>query len=127
MLLLLPLLLGLRLLDIFRTTLRGPGDPEEDDDLPRLPGGARPLRGEIDLERERIGLRIGERVRLRGTGDLLSGLRARLGERRLGGGERLRTGPRILEGEGLLGGDEGEQPLNGDAGLLLGGGESPRR
>lgn len=27
----------------------------------------------------------------------------------------------------LLGGDEGERPLNGDAGLLLGGGESPRR
>lgn len=38
------------------------------------------LRGEIDLERERIGLRIGERVRLRGIGDLLGGLRTRLGE-----------------------------------------------
>lgn len=34
------------------------------------------LREETDLERERIG----ERVRLRGIGDLLGGLRARLGE-----------------------------------------------
>lgn len=31
------------------------------------------LRGETDLERERIGLHIGERVRLRGIGDLLRG------------------------------------------------------
>ena len=35
------------------------------------------LRGEIDLER--AGLRIGERLRLRLKGDLLGGLRARLG------------------------------------------------
>ena len=37
------------------------------------------LLGEIDLERERTGLRIGERLRLRLKGDLLGGLRARLG------------------------------------------------
>lgn len=37
------------------------------------------LRGENDLERERADLRIGERLRLRPTGDLLGGLRARLG------------------------------------------------
>lgn len=35
------------------------------------------LRGESDLERERPGRRIGERLRLR-CGDLLGGLRARL-------------------------------------------------
>lgn len=78
---------------------------------------------------------MGERLRRRPTGDLLGGLRARLGERRLGGsGERRRTGlPRILRGDALggdlnrLGGEEGERPLGGDAGLLLGGGESPRR
>lgn len=57
----------------------------------------------MDLDRERIGLLIGER---RPTGDLLGGLLARRGERRLGGrGERLRTGlPRILLGD-PLGGD----------------------
>lgn len=89
----------------------------------------------MDLERDRAGLRIGERLRLRARGDLLGGLRARLGgERRLGGrGERLRTGlPRILRGEALtgdlsrLGGEDGERPLDGDGGLLLGG-VSPRR
>jgi len=37
------------------------------------------LRGEKDLDRERADLRIGERVRLRPIGDLLGGLRARLG------------------------------------------------
>lgn len=38
------------------------------------------LRGrEDDLERERTGLRIGERLRRRPMGDLLGGLRARLG------------------------------------------------
>ena len=37
------------------------------------------LRGEIDLEREQAGLRIGERLRLRMKGGLLGGLRARLG------------------------------------------------
>jgi len=37
------------------------------------------LRGENDLERERADLRIGERVRLRPIGDLLGGLRGRLG------------------------------------------------
>jgi len=37
------------------------------------------LRGENDLDRERADLRIGERVRLRPIGDLLGGLRARLG------------------------------------------------
>lgn len=36
------------------------------------------LRGEADIERERAGLRTGERLRRRG-GDLLGGLRARLG------------------------------------------------
>lgn len=138
MLLLLPLngLLGLR--DTLRVTFLGLGDPEDDDvDLPRLPGGGpRPLLGEIDLERDRPGLRIGERLRLR-SGDLLGGgLRGRLGgERRLGGGgERLLTGlPRILlGGEPLgggdlrLGGGEGERPRAGDAALLRGG-VSPRR
>lgn len=134
MLLLLPLkgLLGLR--DILRVTFRGLGD-SEDDDLPRLPAGPRPLLGESDLERDRRGLRIGERLRLR-SGDLLGGLRARLGgERRLGGrGERLRTGlPRILlggdplgGGDLRLGGGDVERPLPGDAALLLGG-VSPRR
>lgn len=37
------------------------------------------LRGEKDLDRERADLRIGERERLRPIGDLLGGLRARLG------------------------------------------------
>ena len=37
------------------------------------------LRGETDLERERAGLRIGERLQRRTGGDLLGGLRARLG------------------------------------------------
>lgn len=135
MLELLPLkgLLGLR--DILRATLRGLGDPEYEDDLPRLPTGALPLLGETDLEPDLTGLRIGERLRLRLIGDLLGGLRARLGgERRLGGiGDLLRTGlPRILRGEALtgdlflLGGEEGERPRTGDAGLLLGG-VSPRR
>lgn len=135
LLLLLPLrglLLGLRLFDILRGALRGLGDPEYDEDLPRLATGARPLRGESDLERERAGRRIGERLRLR-SGDLLGGLRARRGGVRRLGGERLRTGlPRILLGEALkgdlylLGGEEGERPLAGDAGLRLGG-VSPRR
>lgn len=135
LLLLLPLagLLGLRD-DILRATLRGLGDPEDDDDLPRLVAGPRPLRGEIDLERDRAGLRIGgERLRL--IGDLLGGLRARLGggDRRLGGEPRLRVGglPRNLLGEALtgdrrLGGGEPERPRDGDAGLLLGD-VSPRR
>lgn len=89
----------------------------------------------MDLERERPGLRIGDRLRLR-IGDLLGGLRTLLrGDLRLrGGGDRLRTGlPRILLGEPLggdlyrLGGGEvGERPLDGDAGLRLGG-VSPRR
>lgn len=35
-------------------------------------------RGESDLERDRIGRRIGERLRLR-MGDLLGGVRPRLG------------------------------------------------
>jgi hypothetical protein len=117
LLLLLPLkgLLGLRLLDIFLGILRGLGEPENEDDLPRLGGGPLPLRGEIDLERERAGLRGGgDRLRLRfkGGGDLFGGLRTRLGggDRRLrGGGERLRTGlPRVLRGE------DGERPLGGD-------------
>lgn len=38
------------------------------------------LRGEKDLERDRADLRIGERLRLRPIGDLLEGLRARLGD-----------------------------------------------
>lgn len=79
---------------------------------------------------------MGERLRLRTTGDLLGGLRTRLGgEQRRGGGDRLRIGglPRILRGEPLGGdlirleGDDGERPLTGDAGLLLGGGDSLRR
>lgn len=37
------------------------------------------LRGEADIEREWAGLRTGERLRRRGGGDLLGGLRARLG------------------------------------------------
>jgi len=37
------------------------------------------LRGEKDLDRERADLRTGVRVRLRPIGDLLGGLRARLG------------------------------------------------
>ena len=37
------------------------------------------LLGDIDLERDRGGLRIGERLRLRLSGDLLGGLRGRLG------------------------------------------------
>lgn len=37
------------------------------------------LLGEIDLEPDLTGLRIGERLRLRPIGDLLGGLRARLG------------------------------------------------
>ena len=37
------------------------------------------LRGEADLERERAGLRTGERLRRRGGGDLLGGLLTRLG------------------------------------------------
>lgn len=69
LLLLLPLigLLGLRLLDTLRLPLRGGlgEDPEDDDDLPRLATGALPpLLGEIDLDRERMGLRIGDRLRL---------------------------------------------------------------
>lgn len=135
LLVLLPLigLRGLRLLEILRTTFRGLGDPE-DDDLPRLAAGPLPLLGDTDLERERKGLRIGERLRLR-SGDLLGGLRARLGgERRLKGrGERLRIGlPRILRGEALAGdlcrrgGEDGERPLGGEAGRRLGG-VSPRR
>lgn len=113
--------------------MRGLGDLEdEDDDLGRLAAGGRPpLLGDIDLERERAGLRKGERLRLRIGGDLLGGLRALLGgDRRLGGGgERRRTGlPRILLGEALagdlnlLGGGEGDRrPLTGDAGRRLGG------
>lgn len=137
MLLLLPLidLLGLILLDTRLAPLRGGGLREpEDDDLPRLgTGGRPPLLGDIDLERERAGLRIGERLRLR-IGDLLGGLRGRLGgERRLRGGERRRIGlPRILLGEPLAGdlsrlgaGGEGDRPL-GDAGRRLGG-VPPRR
>lgn len=38
------------------------------------------LLGEGDRDGERAGLLIGERLRLRPTGDLLGGLRARLGE-----------------------------------------------
>lgn len=59
----------------------------------------------MDLDRDRIGLLIGERLDRRPIGDLLGGLLARRGERRLGGrGERLRTGlPRILLGEPLGG------------------------
>lgn len=151
---LLPLigLLGLRLLDTLLGALRGLGDEEDEDvDLPRLGGGPRPLlgdgdldgerigllTGERDLDGERIGLLTGERLRRRPIGDLRGGgLRTRLGERRLGGGgERRRTGlPRILLGDPRggdryrLGGDEGERPLTGDIGLLLGtGGEPPRR
>lgn len=77
--------------------LRGPlcplGDEELDDDLPRLEVGSLGLLGEKDLERERIGLLIGERLRLRlrPMGDLLRGEYARRGERLLGG-ERLRAG-----------------------------------
>lgn len=37
------------------------------------------LRGDADLERERPSLRIGERLRRRGGGDLLGGLLTRLG------------------------------------------------
>lgn len=37
------------------------------------------LLGDVDLERERAGLRTGERLRLRLIGDRLGGLRARLG------------------------------------------------
>lgn len=146
LLLLLPLIgrLGLPLLDIRLPPLRGGlGDLEYDDDLPRLAAGGRPpLRGDIDLDRERIGRRIGERLRLRmgdrlrlRIGDLLGGLRALLGgDRRLGGGERRRRGlPRILLGEALagdlnlLGGGEADRrPLTGDAGRRRGG-VSPRR
>lgn len=100
-------LLGLRLLDTFLAAFLGLGESEKDDDLPRLPAGGRALLGEIEFERERIGLRIGDLLRLRFIGDLLGGgLLTRLGERRLGGGERLLIGglPRILRGEGL-GGD----------------------
>jgi len=90
----------------------------------------------MDLERERPGLRIGDRLRL-WIGDLLGGLRSLLGGgdlRLAGGGDRLRTGlPRILLGEPLGGdlyrlggGEDGERPLDGDAGLRLGG-VSPRR
>lgn len=132
------LLGGVRLLDIFRTPLRGLGEPERDElDLPRFRGGARPLRGETDLDRDRTGLRIGERVRRRGGGDLLGGLLARLGGERLlaGIGERLRSGlPRPLLGETRA----GDLCLRGtgDGDLLLGetilrrgggGGVSPRR
>lgn len=127
LLLLLKDLLGLR--DIFRGTFLGLGDPEYDDDLPRLVAGPRPLRGEIDLDRDRASLRLGDRLRLRLIGDLLGGLRTRLGgERRLGGkGERLRMGlPRILTGERRLGGGDPERPLDGDTSLLLGE-VSPRR
>lgn len=129
---LLPLmgLLGLRLV-IRRGILRGLGESEYDDDLPRLACGARPLLGEGD----RATLRTGERLRRRLIGDLLGGLLARLGgERRLiERGERLRIGlARALRGEILggdlcrLGGDKGERTLPGDAGRLLGG-VSPRR
>lgn len=132
MLLLLPLtgLLGLRLLEILRAPLRGLGDPEYDDsEFPRLGGGGRPLRGDIDLELERRGLLIGERLRCRGGGgDLLGGLLGRLGgDRLLGGrGDRLRTGlPRPLLGE-IRAGDlclrsgEGERLLRGEGGLRRG-------
>ncbi len=123
-------LLGLRLLEILLATFLGLGDLEYDDDLPRLTAGARPLRGESDLERERAGLRIGVRLRLTLNGDLFAGLRYRLGgDLCLGGGERLRRGglPRILRGEALggdlgrLGGEDGERPLAGDAGRRRGG------
>lgn len=128
-------LLGLRLLDILRGTFRGLGESEYDDDLPRRAGGPLPLLGENDLDRERAGLRIGERERLRTIGDLLGGLRGRRGgvRRRGGRGERRRIGLlRPLLGEALMGdrilldGDKGERPLDGDAGLRRGG-ESPRR
>lgn len=90
----------------------------------------------MELERERPGLRIGDRLRLR-IGDLLGGLRSLLGGgdlRLRGRGDLLRTGlPRILLGEPLGGdlyrlggGEDGERPLDGDAGLRLGG-VSPRR
>lgn len=99
-------LLGLRLLDTFLVTFLGLGESEKDDDLPRLLAGGRTLLGEIELEGERTGLRIGDRIRLRLIGDLLGGgLLIRLGEPRLGRGERLLIGlPRIRQGDGL-GGD----------------------
>lgn len=68
--------LGLRLKDALRPPLCPLGDDEElDEDLPRLDTAGLPLLGEKDLERERIGLLIGERlrVRLRPMGDLLAG------------------------------------------------------
>lgn len=98
-------LLGLRLLDIFLAPFRGLGESDKDDDLPRLLTGGRTLLGEIELEGERLGLLIGERVRLRLKEVLLGGgLLARPPDRRLGGGERLRIGlPRPLRGEALRG------------------------
>lgn len=128
---LLPLmgLLGLRLV-IRRGILRGLGESEYEDDLPRLACGARPLLGEGDRGGDRAALRTGERLRRRLIGDLLGGLLARLGgDRRLGGrGERLRIGlARALRGDLCrLGRDNGSRTLPGDAGLLLGG-VSPRR
>lgn len=132
LLLLLPFKGLLGLLDILLGPLLGLGDRESEDDLPLLSGGL--LRGEADLDRERPILRTGERLRRRPTGDLLGGLRARLGggERRRGGkGDRLRTGlPRILRGDPLTGDlgrldGDGDRPL-GDTGRLLFG-DSPRR
>jgi hypothetical protein len=129
------LLLGLRLLDILRPALRGGlSEAEEvDGDLPRLAGGgARPLRGESDLEGDRTGLLTGDRVRPR-IGDLLGGILAtRLGGVRRLGGRGLRAGlPRTLLGEALIGdlgrrGGDGERPLPGEVGLLFGG-VTPRR
>lgn len=118
---------------ILRAPFLGLGDLEKDEDLPRL-GGARPLRGEADLERERAGLRTGERLRRRIGGDLLGGLLARLtaGDLLLrGNGERLREGlARILRGETRAGDlsrrGDGERLLTGEAALLRGG-VSPRR
>lgn len=123
----LPPLLGLRLLESFLAPLRGLGESEDDEDLPRLCARFRPLRGETDLECERAGLRIGERLCLR---YLLKGLRSRLGgERRLiGKGERLRTGlPRIRKGDlWRRGAGDLERRLAGESCLLLGG-LPPRR
>lgn len=132
LLLLLPFNGLLGLFEILRGPLLGLGDREPEDDLPLLTGGL--LRGEADLERDRAILRTGERLRLRPTGDLLGGLRARLGggeRRRWGKGDRLRTGlPRILRGDPLTGdlgrlNGDGDRPL-GDKGRLRFG-DSPRR
>lgn len=125
--------LGLRLLGTLRGPFRGLGDLEKDEDLPRF-GGARPLRGETDLERDRAGLLRGERLRRRIGGDLLGGLLALLAMGDLllrGNGERLREGlPRILRGETRAGDlslrGEGERLLIGEAAFRRGG-VSPRR